>query len=139
MRRRNHEGEITEDKSWRTDHGGESEGDIMKEKHWRRNNGREIMKDEFPDSIIIPEGGANNEGIRGVAELIQEIDTPFDHIVSSIGTGATFLGLLEGLKGQGHLIGISSLKGEFIHQELREMAINNHIPYENYKVHDKLF
>lgn len=54
---------------------------------------------EFPNTYIIPEGGANYYGMIGCQEIIGELPA-FDHIFVAQGTSTTSCGLLLGINGQ---------------------------------------
>ena len=41
------------------------------------------------------------------------------------------------MSGEGKLIGISALKGNFIHSEFRNMLQHHNIPFENYELMDQ--
>lgn len=87
------------------------------------------------NAFTIPEGGANELGVKGCAEIIGEMDEPFDHIITSIGTGTTMAGILAGLKGERSVIGFSSLKGDFVHDSFAEMLSEFDIHHSNYTLH----
>ncbi|PZX48502.1 1-aminocyclopropane-1-carboxylate deaminase/D-cysteine desulfhydrase [Algoriphagus chordae] len=80
-----------------------------------------ILKEKFGDFYLIPEGGTNELAIRGTKEILDIADQQFSYICSSIGTGGTFSGLYASLTSHQHLLGFSSLKGEFIHQEIADL------------------
>ncbi|WP_372662783.1 1-aminocyclopropane-1-carboxylate deaminase/D-cysteine desulfhydrase [Amycolatopsis kentuckyensis] len=71
------------------------------------------LRREWGEFFLIPEGGANAAGVRGCAELVAEIDSPFDVITCAVGTGATLSGIAAGLGPGQRAIGFSALKGEF--------------------------
>lgn len=48
--------------------------------------------------------------LKGCAEIIDEIDTPFDIVCVACGTGATLAGLVSGLASQQKAIGFAVLK-----------------------------
>lgn len=50
----------------------------------------------FPNSYIVPEGGASYYGMIGCQEIIKELP-PFDHLFVAQGTGTTSCGLLLGM------------------------------------------
>ncbi|MBN3521449.1 1-aminocyclopropane-1-carboxylate deaminase/D-cysteine desulfhydrase [Algoriphagus lutimaris] len=79
------------------------------------------LKRQFGDFYLVPEGGTNQLAIKGTQEILTPEDETFTHIVSAIGTGGTIAGLAETVKKQQSLIGISSLKGTFIHQEIQNL------------------
>jgi 1-aminocyclopropane-1-carboxylate deaminase len=72
----------------------------------------ESLRVQIGDFYHIPEGGTNALAVEGAAEIIEEIDIPFDYICTACGTGGTLAGLVAGLKGEKHAIGFSSLKGD---------------------------
>jgi 1-aminocyclopropane-1-carboxylate deaminase/D-cysteine desulfhydrase-like pyridoxal-dependent ACC family enzyme len=87
----------------------------------------------FGDFYFIPEGGTNKFALKGVAEIIGELNISFDFICTACGTGGTAAGLLSGLKGKAYVIGFSSLKGEdkltgvikSLNQEFDGLVYNN--------------
>ena len=87
----------------------------------------ENLKEKFGDFFLIPEGGTNEFAIKGTSEILQKQDEEFTHVICSIGTGGTFSGLVASIKPSQKLIGISSLKGEFINQEIRDLLDKHHI------------
>ena len=70
------------------------------------------LQQQYPNTYIVPEGGTNQYALRGVAELVREIEVPFDYLCSACGTGGTLAGMVAGLRGEKQLIGFSSLKGD---------------------------
>lgn len=71
----------------------------------------EELEREFGSFYIIPEGGNNDEGIRGCKEILDDI--PFyDYVFCACGTACTYSGILSAAKSNQIIIGISVLKGE---------------------------
>ena len=62
-------------------------------------------------AFFIPEGGSNDLAVKGVGEMMNEIDEHFDYIVCPVGTGGTLAGIVSGLQSSQQAIGISVLKG----------------------------
>lgn len=95
------------------------------------------LKEKFGEFYLIPEGGTNALAIQGTKEILTADDQGFTHVACSIGTGGTFAGLADRIESKQHLLGFSSLKGEFIHQELRELLDLYQIsPKEKYRIID---
>lgn len=101
-----------------------------------RNDPKVALAKKYPEFFILPEGGTNDHAIKGCRELLDEIVIDFDWIVTPIGTGGTFLGLLSGLKQNRRILGVSSLKGSFIHDEIEKLRNRFHIQNSNYEVCD---
>ena len=51
------------------------------------------LSPEFPDAFIIPEGGANDLGIRGAAEIAQFLPADANYVCVAVGSGTTLAGL----------------------------------------------
>lgn len=69
------------------------------------------LRAAYGDFHLVPEGGTSVLALRGCAEIVAEIERPFDMIVCPVGTGGTLAGLATGLAGGQSAIGISTLKG----------------------------
>lgn len=71
---------------------------------------------------LVPEGGSNSLGVRGAAEIIEEIDIDFDLITSAVGTGGTLAGLIAGLDDRAEAVGFAVLKGgSFLREEVKAL------------------
>ena len=78
------------------------------------------MLARFGPAYVLPEGGTNALALPGCAELVAEIrqQTNFDALAVAVGTGGTLAGLLTGLAGQQHAVGVAALKnGGFLRAE----------------------
>ncbi|GMQ26509.1 pyridoxal-phosphate dependent enzyme [Algoriphagus sp. oki45] len=82
----------------------------------------EDLKQKFGDFYLIPEGGTNQLAIQGTSEILNPGASAFTHLATPIGTGGTLLGLAASLLPYQTLLGISVLKGEFIRQEMENLA-----------------
>ena len=47
----------------------------------------ESLRAQIGNFYSIPEGGTNNQGLEGAAEIVSEINIPFDYIAVPVGTG----------------------------------------------------
>ncbi|MGB2475049.1 MAG: 1-aminocyclopropane-1-carboxylate deaminase/D-cysteine desulfhydrase [Flavobacteriaceae bacterium] len=59
--------------------------------------------------LILPEGGTNSLAIKGCSEILTPQDREYDVICTSVGTGGTFLGLLQSMAPHQHLIGFRAV------------------------------
>ena len=67
---------------------------------------------EFPDALIIPEGGSGIEGERGSRDILSVTDSlSYSHIVCAVGTGTMFTGIVDGAGSHQQVIGIPVVKG----------------------------
>lgn len=97
---------------------------------YRKKNTPEFLKrlhTQFGDFYLIPEGGTNTLAIQGITEILEEKHKEFTYICTSIGTGGTFCGLWQSISSHQTLVGFSSLKGDFIQEEIKQLLIKNKI------------
>lgn len=66
----------------------------------------------YPDHLIVPEGGSNALALKGVGEIITELEhqVEYDTLITPVGSGGTLAGLIKADKNRHNLLGISVLK-----------------------------
>jgi len=75
-----------------------------------------------PQQYWLPEGGAQVLALKGVAELVNEIDVPYDIICAPCGTGATLAGIIDTVPEQASVIGFAALKNAgFLHSDVESL------------------
>ena len=92
---------------------------------YRRRNEPDFLAhllDQEP-GYFVPEGGTNALGVRGVAEVAQEIHGQLGfwphHIATAVGTGGTLAGLSAGFDSESAVLGICVLKnGQYLQKEV---------------------
>lgn len=84
--------------------------------------------DEYPNHILIPEGGSNELARKGLLDLSNEINESHHNIIMvSAGTGATAAGILQNLNSDKVLWVFSSLKSDYLKAEiLKETPHDKH-------------
>ena len=53
----------------------------------------EYLQEEFPQALIIPEGGTNADAVKGVEMMLTDQTKEFDYLCTAVGTGGTVAGL----------------------------------------------
>jgi 1-aminocyclopropane-1-carboxylate deaminase len=75
----------------------------------------------FPECLIIPEGGANEEGILGCEQIAAWVPDDTTHVAVSVGTGTTLIGLRRALPASMQVWGFAPMKGgAYLEPALRE-------------------
>ncbi|WP_051947169.1 1-aminocyclopropane-1-carboxylate deaminase/D-cysteine desulfhydrase [Muricauda sp. MAR_2010_75] len=82
------------------------------------------LKNTFGEFYLLPEGGTNELAIKGCTEILNEDDTIFDYICSSVGTGGTVAGIINSTQPHQNVLGFPALKGEFLKADIRTFAQN---------------
>ncbi len=84
----------------------------------------ESLAQKYPNAYIIPEGGSNLLALKGVAEIVEEVEaqmpnrSPLTWCVG-VGSGGTIAGLIRGIQSTDSVLGFSSLKGDFVHEMVK--------------------
>lgn len=90
-------------------------------KHWQSLPGLE------KNAYWLPEGGSVDLALQGVAELVSEIDIPYDVICCACGTGTTLAGLVEASAPSTLAIGFAALKGgDFLQRDVQRLLKRPH-------------
>ncbi len=69
----------------------------------------EELKEEFGAFYFLPEGGANEAGLRGCSEIMKNMIAEYDFVVCAAGTGTTVAGIASSLPKGKQIIGIPVL------------------------------
>ncbi|WP_333874201.1 1-aminocyclopropane-1-carboxylate deaminase/D-cysteine desulfhydrase [Methylobacter sp.] len=75
-----------------------------------------------PWQYWLPEGGAQTLALKGVGELVTEVEIPYDTICVPCGTGTTLAGIIEAVPEQTSVLGFAALKNAgFLTEEVRSV------------------
>lgn len=86
---------------------------------------------QHSDSMIIPEGGSNELGLKGCREILSLCDTTsYNYITCAVGTGTTFAGIAQSLLPHQHAIGFTAMKGGAYLQE----SLAQYIPHSRWSL-----
>jgi len=98
--------------------------DREKYSHYKRVTSADQISTEWEGAYLIPEGGANEEGVKGCEHILKEMDQTFDYVCVAAGTGTTAAGMLRSLQ-KGELIVFPALKGgEFLRDDILSWQID---------------
>jgi len=91
----------------------------------------QTLATKYPHALLIPEGGSQQQALKGVAEIIQELTHRYDYILAPVASGGTLAGLIQGAtQDVKHLscqvLGIGVLRGEgYLEQLVRNLLIED--------------
>ena len=95
------------------------------------------LQQQYPDHLIIPEGGSNQLALVGVAEIISELNqqAEFDTLITPVGSGGTLAGLIVGDKNEHNLLGIAVLKQQgYLENSVQELLPSSHKEAKNWRI-----
>ena len=90
----------------------------------------EALLEDFPNQMIVPEGGANYLGMIGCQEIPDEIEMPVDRFVLAQGTTTTSCGIALSLGDHQKLTAVPALKGFDAHDEMKGLFMRSGISSE---------
>ena len=70
------------------------------------------LKQNFPEALIIPEGGSNNLAVEGIQWMLNEHTKDFDYLCSAVGTGGTIAGISKFVEPHQKVIGIKVVQDD---------------------------
>ncbi|SET64463.1 1-aminocyclopropane-1-carboxylate deaminase/D-cysteine desulfhydrase [Thalassotalea agarivorans] len=95
------------------------------------------LSEQYPDYMVVPEGGSNTLALDGVGDVISELrhQQSFDTLIVPVGSGGTLAGLVKADENQHKLIGICVLKGgNYLQGDIEKLAGKQ---YDNWRLmHD---
>lgn len=104
--------------------------EYVSRQHYRQKYNDQFLQElekKYGQFYLIPEGGSNLEAVKGVREMVDEIELNVDVIAVSCGTGGTMAGILSGLDGKGYAIGFPVLRnGGFLKKDISTLIRSLH-------------
>ena len=91
----------------------------------------EILKNEFPDSLIIPEGGTNELGVNGVNFMLNDETKQFDYLCCPVGTGGTVAGISKFAENNQKVLGFVVVKDSSLENKILELSGRNNFELIN--------
>ncbi|MDQ1161152.1 1-aminocyclopropane-1-carboxylate deaminase [Chryseobacterium sp. SORGH_AS 447] len=81
-----------------------------------------FLQKEFPDALIIPEGGTNAEAVAGVRMMLNEGTKDFDYLCTAVGTGGTIAGLSKYSEDHQKVIGFRVVDDDSLENRILELT-----------------
>ena len=101
-------------------------------REYRNHNHWQDLPGIKPNQYWLREGGATDLALKGVAELVDEIDIEYDTLCVACGTGATLAGLITAVSGKKSVLGFAALKNALFLQNDVQSFLNK--DYANWKL-----
>ncbi|CAI9675213.1 MULTISPECIES: 1-aminocyclopropane-1-carboxylate deaminase/D-cysteine desulfhydrase [Elizabethkingia] len=85
----------------------------------------EKLRKEFPEALIVPEGGSNLQAVEGVKFMLTEQTKDFDYLCTAVGTGGTIAGISKYAEENQKVIGFTVVRDVSLEQRIRELNTKN--------------
>ena len=82
----------------------------------------QILEKEFPDALIIPEGGTNKSAVEGVHHMLNDETKSFDYLCTAVGTGGTVAGLSKFAEDHQKVLGFTAVKDDSLNDSVLSLS-----------------
>lgn len=80
------------------------------------------LQEEFPEALVVPEGGTNENAVEGIQYMLTEETQQFDYLCSAVGTGGTVSGISKFAQDHQKVIGFKAVKDESLDARIKRLS-----------------
>lgn len=95
---------------------------VTREEYRHKEKLTEFLKQEFPEALIIPEGGTNKNAVQGIKMMLNNDTKDFDYLCTAVGTGGTVAGLSEFCEDNQEVIGFKVVGDDSLEKRISELT-----------------
>lgn len=96
---------------------------VTREEYRHKEKLTDFLQNEFPDALIIPEGGTNEEALAGVKMMLNDDTKDFDYLCTAIGTGGTIAGISKYCEDNQKVIGFKAVDDDSLENKILELTL----------------
>lgn len=95
---------------------------VTREEYRHKEKLTEFLLHEFPEALIIPEGGTNKNAVQGVKMMLNNDTKDFDYLCTAVGTGGTLAGISEFCEDNQKVIGFKVVEDSSLESKILELT-----------------
>lgn len=95
---------------------------VTREEYRHKEKLTEFLQQEFPNSLIIPEGGTNENAVQGIKMMLNYETKDFDYLCTAVGTGGTVAGISEFCEENQKVIGFTVVQDTTLEGRISELT-----------------
>lgn len=96
---------------------------ITREEYRNKEKLTEFLREEFPDALIVPEGGTNEDAVQGVKMMLNNETKDFDYLCTAVGTGGTIAGISKFCEENQKVIGCKVVDDSSLENKIFELTL----------------
>ena len=85
----------------------------------------QILQKEFPEALIIPEGGTNELAVEGIQYMLNSDTESFDYLCTAVGTGGTIAGISKFAEENQQVFGFKVVDDISLNEKVSELSKRN--------------
>lgn len=95
---------------------------VTREKYRDKETLTQILEKEFPNALIIPEGGTNDHALLGIQFMFTKETKSFDYLCSAVGTGGTIAGISKFAEENQKVLGFKVVDDESLYNKVLNLS-----------------
>lgn len=98
---------------------------VTREAYRNKESLTQILQKEFPEALIIPEGGTNDRAVEGIQYMLNSETKSFDYLCTAVGTGGTVAGISKFAEENQQVLGFKAVDDDFLYNRVVELSKRN--------------
>ena len=98
---------------------------VSREEYRDKVTSSQILEKEFPNALIIPEGGTNEHAVEGIQFMLTEETKSFDYLCTAVGTGGTVAGISKFAQGNQKVLGFKVVDDHSLYNKVLALSTRN--------------
>ncbi|WP_312901730.1 1-aminocyclopropane-1-carboxylate deaminase/D-cysteine desulfhydrase, partial [Chryseobacterium taichungense] len=107
---------------------------VTREEYRHKEKLTEFLQKEFPQALVIPEGGTNADAVEGVKMMLNDQTKDFDYLCTAVGTGGTVAGISKFCEENQKVIGFKAVSDSSLENRISQLTSR-----ENFSLIDAAF
>jgi 1-aminocyclopropane-1-carboxylate deaminase len=96
---------------------------VTREEYRDKEKLTQYLQKEFPEALIVPEGGTNEDAVNGVKMMLNDETKDFDYLCTAVGTGGTIAGILKFSEDNQKVIGFKAVDDSSLENKIFELTL----------------
>ncbi|MCE3076461.1 1-aminocyclopropane-1-carboxylate deaminase/D-cysteine desulfhydrase [Chryseobacterium gwangjuense] len=96
---------------------------VTREEYRDKEKLTESLQKEFPEALIVPEGGTNEEAVNGVKMMLNNETKDFDYLCTAVGTGGTIAGISKFCEDNQNVMGFKAVNDSSLEKKIFELTL----------------
>lgn len=96
---------------------------VTREEYRDKEKLTQSLQKEFPEALIVPEGGTNEDAVNGVKMMLNDETKDFDYLCTAVGTGGTIAGILKFCEDNQKVIGFKVVNDSSLENKIFELTL----------------
>ena len=98
---------------------------VTREAYRNKESLTQISQKEFPEALIIPEGGTNHRAVEGIQYMLNSETKSFDYLCAAVGTGGTVAGISKFAEENQQVLGFKVVDDDSLYNRVVELSKRN--------------